>query len=676
MSLPTALKLNIEGREPFANGEHFGDAGVYERLFGSIDFAIDPNAMSNQGIVDLALAPTDSDGRVRYSTDFYMLKPVEMRRGNGRLLYEVINRGTKLMLQLVNDGPQVEHPQTLEHAGNGFLMRRGYTLLWSGWQGDILPGDGRMTMKLPIPTNAGGTITGTVRTELAPGYSGTGVHIDQQMGPKQAIFSMPLSGNPYTAGYEAVSTDNSDATLTYREYESDSRVEAPRTDWSFARLEDGQPVPDPSHCFLDSGFKRGWIYELIYTAKAPRVMGLGFTGVRDLVSFLKHREADDEGTPNPLVEDVSGIEKAYGWGCSQSARFLREFVYRGHNEDLEGRPVFEAVNPFVSGAGRVTLNYRFAQPGRYPRQHYDHLYPSDQFPFSYPVIDDPLSGQTDGILKRPDTDPYVIHTQSSSEYWQRRGSLVHTTPDGRDLADHDKARVYLFAAAEHSADPLEGPETGATRFPTNPLNVSALQRALLDSLDEWATHGTPPPASRVPSVAAATAVMAAEIKAMFPTMEGVSPPFSPNRLFVQDHGKDFESGHFTREPPREDHDREYTVLVPTVDENGNECPGIRGVELEAPVATYVGWNFRPKGEAEHSMAAVHGSYLVFAETDDEARKAGDSRASLATRYASLDDYVEQVSRAAHALVEQRLLLEEDAQRFIARAKLGMSWRAL
>ena len=82
-------------------------------------------------------------------------------------------------------------------------------------------------------------------------------------------------------------------------------------------------------------------------------MGLGFTGVRDLISFLLNADADSSGQPNPVRDNGAGIEKAYGWGCSQSARFLREFTYRGFNEDAEGRQVFAGISPFVSGGGRV-----------------------------------------------------------------------------------------------------------------------------------------------------------------------------------------------------------------------------------------------------------------------------------------------------------------------------------
>ena len=667
--METQIQLHIEARESFADGMVFADSGPYERLWGRVEFALDPSSARYDQVVDIEHAPRRADGTVEFSTDIYILKPVELARGNGRLIYEVNNRGTKLLLQFLNDGLQHEQPASEAHGGNGFLMRRGYTVVWSGWQGDVLGLEGRLSMQLPVATRDGKAITGVVRTEFAPGYEGTGYALNQNFGNREGIFSIPLSGNAYTASYETTSLDTSKASLTVREYETDPRLPIPPQEWKFARLDDaGSVVESKTDCLLPDGFKRGWIYELMYSATNPVVMGLGFTGVRDLIDWLRHDKLDVAGNPNPLRESEVGIEKAYAWGCSQSARFLREFVYRGYNEDRAGNAVFEGVCPFVSGAGRVALNYRFAQPGRYPRQHFDHLFPSDQFPFAYPVIFDPLTGKNDGILQRPSSDPFVLHTQSASEYWQRRGSLVHTDVMGEDLEDHEKARVYLFASAEHAPDPLQVPRDELARYPTNPLNVGALLRAMQDNLDDWVSRGVVPPDSRVPRREDATAVSGEQVRASFPVVPEVDTLPSPNRLFVQDHGEDFEAGLFSLEPPTEDQEREYAVLVPSVDQDGNDIPGIRGPGLAVPFATYTGWNFRRLGEAEHSMAAVYGSYLAFPATESERAENKDSRVSLETRYPNLDEYVARVTEAARGLVEQRLLLEEDAERFIALAR--------
>ena len=661
--MEASIRMNILIREPFAGGLSFGEVGPYERLVGRVEVAVDPAAPAYRSIVDLEHAPRSSSGLVEYSFEFYLLKPVDLDRGNHRLVYDVNNRGNKRILQFFNDGVHSNGPFAREHAGNGFLMRRGYTVVWSGWQGDILLVDGRLTMDVPAATESGQEITGVMRAEF--------------IGDHEGIFAYPLSGNDYTSSYEAVSGDTASATFTLREYERDRRIPIPAGEWEFATLDqEGRPVPSTDTCYLPAGFKPGWIYELIYTAKNPTILGLGFTGVRDFISFLHHADVDGEGTRNPLKHDGAGIEKAYAWGRSQSGRFLREFVYRGFNEDTQGRRVFDAISPHISGAGRVFLNYRFAQPGRYPRKHGDHLYPSDQFPFAYPVTTDPLTGKTDGILKRPETDPLVLHTQTSSEYWERRGSLVHTDSLGNDLADHEIARNYLFSSSQHHADPLLGPLQGAHLHLSNPLNTTPLLRAMLDALDEWATEGTPPPESRVPTRTGESAVPADVVSGQFPVIPGLVCPSEPSRLYVQDYGPDFERGIISEEPPGEEHSLEYTVLVPQVDAVGNELPGIRTPHVEVPLATFTGWNLRPKGSAEMATAGILGSYLPLATTANERRAGGDSRPSVEERYGSRAHYVRAIESAARRLVEQRLLLEEDVERYVELAKKAEAFNKL
>ncbi|CAN5602511.1 alpha/beta hydrolase domain-containing protein [soil metagenome] len=667
--MPARLRLQIDRQEPFADGMEFGDTGAYERLSGTVHFEIDPDAPENESIVDLEHAKRNADGLVEYSTDFYILRPVDLARGNRRLIYDVNNRGNMRLLQFMNDAVHSNAPADAEHAGNGFLMRRGYSIVWSGWQEDLLPGEGRLTMDLPVAMQGGEPITGLSRTEFVADEPG--------------VTSIPLSANDYTRSYETASLDTSEAAFTMREYERDDRVEVPADEWSFARLdENGQAVASNTDLHYPDGFQPGWIYGLVYTAQHPRVMGLGFTGLRDLISFLLHDQTDDAGTTNPLRDGDQGIDVAYAWGRSQSGRFLRDFVYRGFNEDGDGRQVFAGISPHVSGAGRVWLNSRFAQPGRFPRQHNDHLYPSDQFPFAYAETTDTLTGSTDAILKRPDTDPFVIHTQTSSEYWDRRGSLVHTDTEGNDLPDHERARVYLFASSQHNADPLLGSaeayrermlsgiiEPGSTTaHPTNPLNTAPLLRALLDALDAWASEGTEPPPSMTPLRSDATLVTAAEAGAGFPTIPDVSHPDEPSRLHVQDFGPEFGQGIVTREPPVVDRDREYAVLVPGIDGDGNERAGIRAPHVSAPLATYTGWNYRPEGQSARALKGTVGSYFPFPSTTAERAESGDTRLSIQERYLSSADYALRVETEAGRLVDARLLLDEDAGRYIEAAK--------
>ncbi len=652
--MQTQIRLYIDTRDAFAGGMDFGDAGPYERLSGQVTFVIDPDAPSYREVMDIGQTPRDGDGNVTYTTDWYLLKPFDLTRGNRRLIFDVANRGNKRLLQFFNDAVHSNTPQRAAHAGNGFLMRRGYTIAWCGWQGDIVPGDGRLTMSLPVAMTDEAPITGQVRSEFIADEAG--------------IVSVPLSGNPYTRSYPTAQLDTQLATLTCREYAGDERQPIAPTAWQFARLGDAdEPIPSPTDCYLPEGFKPGWIYELIYTAHSPELLGLGFTAVRDWISFLRYAHHDSHGTLNPLHHEETGIDRAYAWGRSQSGRFLREFVYRGWNRDAQGRQALDAVWPHVTGAGRLAMNYRFAQPDRYPRQHEQHLYPSDQFPFAYATSTDPWLGQTDAILKRPETDPLVMHTQTASEYWQRRGSLVHTDAMGQDLPEHPQARIFLFASSQHFADPRGEAAAGIHQQLSNPLNTTPLLRALLDALDDWASDRTPPPQSRIPTRAAGTLIPASHLRTRFPPLPNITCPEAANRLFVQDFGPSFAQGHLTQEPPIENLEQEYAVLVPNVDGDGNDRPGLRTPHLIVPLATFTGWNLRQEGFGAKAMMSVNGSYMPFARDAAERQAQDDPRPAIAERYRSRADYVRRLAIAAQQLVEDRLLLEEDADRYVEMA---------
>ena len=490
----TRLELRITERAPFANGTPFGDVGSYERIGGRVAFAVDPAVRLEQRIVDLDKAPTDADGRVSLTGDFLILKPTDLTAGNRRLFFDWANRGNKRCLQFFNDAPGSNDPRTLAHAGNGFLMRRGYTVVWLAWQGDLLPGDGRLILDLPMATDGGRPITGPVRVEY--------------IADKPGITTFPLSGRASTRSYPAVSLDTTRATLTRRRYAYSPREPIPPTAWMFARVEGGSGldnqgaeqaiIPSDVHIHIPSGFQPGWIYELVYEGRDPLVLGLGHLAVSEFMSFLRYESADAAGNPNPLAGPDGGIEKAYGWGRSQTGRCIRDFIYTGYNADSNGRRVFDGVLPHVSGAGLMWMNHRFASVVSPAGQQYeDHFNAADRFPFSYEHSMDHLTGRVDAILKRPDTDPLVLHTQSATEYWQRRGSLVHTDTSGNDLDQPDNVRVYLWSSSQHFADPLvKTPARGICQQPHNVVWTSMLFRAMLDAMDAWATHGTPPPPSR------------------------------------------------------------------------------------------------------------------------------------------------------------------------------------
>ncbi len=641
------IYLEINEREPITCRE-FQPTGQYETLIGTVHFAIDPTDPTNQHITDIEYAPLNTDDRVEFSTDFYLLKPLDLANGNRRLLYDVNNRGNKRILRFLNDAVEVNHPSEPEHFGNGFLMRQGYTILWTGWQGNIAPGDNRLTIDLPIAKQQGDSITGTTRMEFIADEPG--------------IYTTPLSGNSYTESYPTASQNKQNASFTKREYESDKRIPIDSDDWAFATAtSDGTVVKSCTDCYYDPGFTPGLIYELVYTAIDPPVMGLGFAGVRDVISFLLNREHDDDNTANPLA---NGIEAAYGWGRSQSGRFLREYVYQGFNEDHIGRQIFEAIAPHVAGAGRVALNYRFAQPGRYPRQHEEHVYPSDQFPFAYVETTDPFTGDTDSILKRPETDPLVVHTQTASEYWQRRGSLVHTDPEGNDLGQQPGVRCYLFASTQHAAGPQSEPDAGPHRYPTNPLGVTHLLRGVLDVLHNWASNDTAPPPSEVPTHADGTAVTAETTVAQFPAIPDVVLPRGANEIHRLDFGPKFDEGIIEQQPPKKLAAEQYPIFVPAVDDLGNETAGLRVPRLVAPTATFTGWNLREPGPAENAMKSITGSYFPLSRSPQESDDTTNTRPFISELYGSSAEYESKIEDAVDELIETGFMLEEDRTRLL------------
>ena len=646
------VELSIAERFRFADGHEFAAVGAYERLVGRAYFAVDPGAPAQREITDIDNAPVGAAGLVRFVGDFSILKPIEPGRGNRRIFFDYGNRGNKRVLQFFNDAPASNDPRSLVHAGNGFLMRRGYTIVWLAWQGDLRPGNGRMVLDLPtVPA-----VNGPVRVEYIAGRPG--------------ITTFPLSGHASTRSHPTVSLNPREACLTRRRYPDDERIPVPPDSWRFARVEGGigldnqgaeqAVIPSDAHIHLPTGFEPGWIYELVYTGRDPLVLGLGHVAVRDFVSWLRYADAG--------AAVVGPVEKAYAWGRSQTGRCIRDFVYRGFNADAAGRKVFDGVLPHVAGAGRKWLNHRFANAVVSGGQQYeDHFNPADTFPFSYAETMDHLTSRRDAILKRPETDPLVIHTQTATEYWQRRGSLVHTDTRGNDLPQPAGVRVYLWASSQHFADPIPKPlERGIRQNFLNTVATSMLFRAMIDAMDRWATDGVPPPDSRIPRRADRTLIPFEEWRREFPAVPGVAIPREPNSLPLLDFGPDMERG-ILKEPPEIVPSDGYTVLVPAVDADGNDIAGVRAPMVQTPLGTYCGWNLRSRGFGHGAMHEFSGSYIPFPETPEERRMTGDPRRSILERYPEAETYVAAITAAARHLVEQGLMLEEDVERAAAAA---------
>ncbi|KAB2851217.1 MAG: hypothetical protein F9K44_02385 [Hyphomicrobiaceae bacterium] len=653
--------LEILERGAFADGEEFAVAGPYERLKGRAHFAVSADAPAQSSVVDIKLAERGADGLVHFAADFTILKPVALERGNRRLFLEWANRGNKRCLQFFNDAPGSNDPRTKAQAGNGFLMRRGYTIAWLGWQGDLLPGDHRLLLDVPLARDGDKPVTGRVRVEFIAEGKG--------------ITTYPLSGKVSTRSYPAVSLDTAKASLTRRRYAEDPRQPIPASEWMFARIEGGAGldnqgaeraiIPSDIHIHLPAGFEPGWIYELVYTAKDPRALGLGHVAMRDFASFLKYGVKDDRGAANPVA---GGIGKAYGWGRSQTGRALRDFVHAGFNEDHQGRKVLDGILPHVSGGGLMWMNHRFANVVTPAGQEYeDHYNPADRFPFSYAASTDHLTGRTDAILKRPKSDPLVLHTQSATEYWQRHGSLVHTDTAGNDLAQPESVRVYMWASSQHFADPLlKVPSKGVCQNTLNIVITSMLFRAMLDAMDAWATKGTKPPESRIPKRSDGTLVGIEEWRRQFPAIPGVATPRGPASLRRLDFGPSFGEG-IVEEPPKVLPGPGYTVLVPAVDEDGNDKAGVRAPMVMAPLATYTGWNLRARGFGHGAMHEFTGSTIPFPDTVEEQSATGDPRRSILERYPTKEAYVAAIRQAAQYLVSERLMIAEDVERSVAAA---------
>ena len=259
-------RLMIYRRNLFAAGHEFPITGAYEKLVGKFHGEVDPKNPLNRLIVNLDKAPVNSRGRVEYWSDFCILKPLDMERGNGKIFFDAPNRGSKRLVAFLNDAPQNNNPTTLKDAGNGFLMRQGYSIVWCGWQGDLIPLKSWLVMGVPVATDNGKEIIGAVRTEIVVTETG--------------IRSQPLSGDERVKSYEAASMDKSRASLTVREKSYGERILIPPSEWEFATLAK-EPrsrkvklTPSPRDLYLRSGFKPGAIYEFIYPAKNPLVLDL------------------------------------------------------------------------------------------------------------------------------------------------------------------------------------------------------------------------------------------------------------------------------------------------------------------------------------------------------------------------------------------------------------------
>ena len=634
-----------EKQSPTFGGHVFKDVGAYEKIVGKAYGELDPKDPKNAIIVDIQLAPKNARGNVEYAFDFYILKPIDLSKGAHKAMYEPPNRGGKthgpLNRGAAGDDPgSVTDPKVLD---NLFLPPRGYTMIWSGWDYSAGPSnkDYNTTITLPVAKNPNGSmITG-------PAY--------------EYIVERAKS---YNLSYAAASLDKSKAKLTHRVRLDDVPEVVPATGWTYN--EDGTSI-----ALLPEGteFKANDIYEFHYTAKDPTVNGVGFAAVRDFNAFLRYETKDDSGTANPLAGDITRI---YTEVQSQPGRMLNDFRNLGFNQAENGKIVFDGMMQWIAAGDGINMNYRFSQPGRTQRNRQDQLYLEGLFPFANQTTTDPITGKTAGrydACTKSNTCPLAMEIYSENEYWVKGASLFHTDPAGKtDLADHEKARLYLISSHQHGyGNPMT---KGACQQLLNPLNSSPVQRALWVALDEWSTKGVAPPPSSVPRLSDGTLVPAMPQSGMgFPKIPGVTYNGLISTRYLFDYGPDFyRTGIMTVNPPvitppmfeNPKNGKIYPTYVPKTDSDGNDIAGVRLPDVTVPLATYTGWALRAGPQAGDGCEGA-GQMIPFAKTKAERMNSGDPRPSVEERYASAADYETKVKAAVEDMVSKRLLLREDAQ---------------
>jgi hypothetical protein len=602
--------IEIRDRETLVGGAEFGASGAYTRLNGTAFGELDPAHPANRGIALLDKAPRNARGRVEYRSDFVILTPTDPARGNGRILYEVNNRGRIMMLANLCAGVAGNTWKTAAELGNALPLRLGFSLVWSGWDAGAPKATG-LSLDAPEATDGGKPIVRRIREEFV---SGT------RLGALQA----------FRLSHEAATRD---ATMTTRRSQTAPRENVPFefVDSRSVRLLPEGTLPEP-----------GSIYELVYDATKPRVLGIGFAATRDLISHLRQHGADVLGRP---------VTHTLAFGISQAGRYLRDHIAQGFNADEDGARVFDGVFTHVAGIGRVFHNTPFAQPFRTRTWHEDHDFPEVEFPFSAATQVDPISGATGALLRGDASDPKLIETNTSTEYWQKGASLLHTDPLGtQDVALPPNVRGYLLAGTQHGGKAGMPRDKGPCVNPRNWHDPMPAIRALLVALDEWVVTDRPPPDSRLPRIADGTLVAAEDVA--LPPVPGLTRPRSANDVAPL--------GDWTQPqaPPRT-----WRALVPQVDADGNERAGIRLPDIAVPRGTFTGWNLYAAPYPEGEIADRDGTVLAFAETRAARDAAGDPRPSLAERYADAAAFTAAVRDCAAALQRGRLLLAEDAEHY-------------
>jgi hypothetical protein len=651
-SVAEVRRITISSRAPWQSGQPFGQVGPYEEIRGLAYGEIDPADPKNALITDIELAPKNARGRVEYRATFTLRKPTDMRRAPGVLFYNIVNRGGR-------NGPNTWHVGG--DPGDGFLYALGHVLLWSGWQGDMPIGSVNPDLEgidVPIARNADGSPV-------------TGLVVDRFIAVAGRVNTQPLGGS----GRRPLTLDTSKATLVSATRETPAGVKSgirriSSADWAFAdcRSMPFPGTPDPTRICLKDGFDPALLYELVYTAKDPYVLGVGMAAMRDVVSFFRYAERDDEGTINPVSADVRHV---VAMGNSQSGRFAKQFLNLGFNQDERGRIVWDGLNARIAGM-MGGFNTRFGRPGDIAE-----LYvPGADGPLWWDDYVDEARGRPAwGLLHRcraTNTCPKITETYGGPEVWYSHATVgIAGTKGTEDLPLPDNVRRYYHAGTTHGGG--AGGFTLGTRS-TDPRELAAnrnpqreTDRALYVALVEWVVRGTPPPPSAYPRLSDGTLVRPTSAAMGWPAIPNAPKPDGVmNPVLEYDYGPAYRyndgSGVMTIVPPTIE--REIPMLVPKVDADGNEIAGLKSLLHLVPLGTYTGWNPIVSGPLAGRQRSLTGGYVPFARTRAERIASGDPRPSIEERYSNLWDYYAKAAAKADDLVRARLLLPDDALRLL------------
>jgi len=644
------IKLTVEQRQPFANAKQ-----PYEKLSGRFFGELDPLLPQNVVITDIELAPRNARGLVEYSANFAILKPVDMSKATGVLIYNVPNRGRA---NIETDGYFAD------------FRAAGHVLVASGWQADLAGAGSGLRAFAVAGTDRGGDLF-TMLAPIARNADGSSI-----TGPAMARFydapagatTQPIIRGRVTGTATPVSLDTTKATLTRRVSNDGARVPIISNAWAFADCTQTPfpGKPDPDTLCLKEGFDPAALYELTYVAKDPPVHGIGFAATRDLIAFLRRDDAD-----HPLG---ASVRFAIAQGTSQSGNYLRSFLNLGFNQDERKRRVFDGLNPNIA-ARQLALNIRFASPSGAAEM----FEPGSEGMLWWEDYADTARGYQAGSLltrcRASDTCPKIVETFGSAEFYSLRASpnLVGTRAD-KDIPLPANVRRYYSPGTRHGGGgggfAHEIPVDPCCMLAPNPNPSNETNRALMKALVDWVVSDTPPPPSRYPTLAKGDLVPPGHASTGFPVIPGQPLPdgvFLP--LYDYDFGPGFRytdvSGVMTLQPPVVR--GVLPQLVPRVDADGNELAGVRSVLLEVPLGTYTGWNPTLRGFFKGQIQALGGGYIPFAKTKAQRLTSGDPRLSLEERYFTHDVYVARVKEAAKRRVAERFLLQDDADRLVAEA---------